>query len=103
MEEYLEPFIEELLHIDEGARNKLIDLGAGDKGSTYYLSHYMYSDLAGYALRVINERIGKPGNTVLRGSCAAGEQIVGRRINDFDWIAGDGSRIVAMSFCVPWS
>lgn len=92
MEEYLEPFIEELLHIDEGARNKLIDLGAGDKGSTYYLSHYMYSDLAGYALRVINERIGKPGNTVLRGSCAAGEQIVGRRINDFDWIAGDGTK-----------
>ena len=35
MEEYLEPFIEELLHIDEGASTKLIDLRAGDKGRTY--------------------------------------------------------------------
>ena len=74
MEEYLEPFIEELLHINEGGKNKLIDLNAGDSGATYYLSQQRYEDLAAYTLRVIKERRGKAGNTVLRGSAVSGAE-----------------------------
>ena len=95
MQDYLEPFIEELLHINEGTKNKLIDLNAGDAGDTYYLSHYLHSDLAKYALDIIRERIGKPGNTVLRGSSLSGDQMVGRKINDFDWADGGGAKDAA--------
>ena len=98
MEEYLEPFIEELLHINEGGKNKLIDLNAGDSGATYYLSQQRYEDLAAYTLRVIKERRGKAGNTVLRGSAVSGaehEQMVGRRMNDFDWASGDNVKDAA--------
>lgn len=90
MENYLDTFTEELLHINEAGRNKLIDLGGGDISKTYYLSHKLHEDTALYALRVLNARIGKIGNTILRGSALAGEQIVGRSINDFEWQGGDG-------------
>ena len=92
MENYLEAFIEELLHINEAGRNKLIDLEAGDLAKTYYLSHKLHEDTAAYALRVVNARFGKTGNTILRGSAIAGEQIVGRNINDFEWRSADGAR-----------
>lgn len=92
MENYLEAFIEELLHINEAGRNKLIDLEAGDLAKTYYLSHKLHEDTSAYALRVVNARFGKTGNTILRGSAIAGEQIVGRNINDFEWRGADGVR-----------
>lgn len=90
MENYLEDYIEELLHINEGSKNKLIDLEAGDLSKTYYLSHKMRFDIAEYALEVIRARIGKVGNTVLRGSAVTGEQVIGRNINDFEWRSADG-------------
>ena len=92
MEEYLEPFIEELLHINEGAKNKLIDLNAGNRSTTYYLSQPTHDNVAAYALRVINDKRGKSGNTVLRGSALTGaenEQIVGRNVKAFEWVSGE--------------
>ena len=91
MENYLEPFIEELLHADDAARNKLVDLYA-DPAKTYLLTHAQHADTAAYALRVLSARLGKVGNTVLRGSALAGEQVIGRDINDFEWRAADGSK-----------
>ncbi len=90
---YLEGFIEGLLHINEGAQNKLIDLEAGDPTKTLYLSHKIYeANLYQYAFDVIKKRIGKVGNTVLKGSALKSEQIRGRDVNDFLWRAGDGSQ-----------
>ena len=97
MEEYLEPFIEELLHINEGAKNKLIDLNAGNRSTTYYLSQPTHDNVAAYALRVINDKRGKSGNTVLRGSALTGaenEQIVGRNVNAFEWVSGENIKDV---------
>ncbi len=93
MDNYLDVFIEELLHVNEGGKNKLIDLYAGDPSKTYFLTNDRYGDaLYEYALAVINEKIGKTGNTILRGSSTKSEQTIGKRINDFDWQSGDGSK-----------
>ena len=91
MENFLEGYTEELLHAGDAAKNKLVDLGAGGS-DTYYLSHKLHRDIALYAIEVIRGRLGKTGNTVLRGSAAAGEQVIGKSVNDFDWRAADGTQ-----------
>ena len=88
--EYLDGFTGELLHINEVADNKLIDLGASGGSGTYFLTHTCI-DLSAYALKVISERIGKTGNTVLLNSAVSGgEQRVNRHLNTFEWAAYDG-------------
>ena len=80
--EYLDGFTGELLHINEVADNKLIDLGASGGSGTYFLTHTCI-DLSAYALKVISERIGKTGNTVLLNSAVSGgEQRVNRHLKD---------------------
>ncbi len=91
MENYLDAYIEDLLHINEVSRNKLVDL-CGELTKTYILSHGLRTDTAAYALSVIRARFGKTGNTVLRGSALSGEQILGRDVNDFEWKGADGTK-----------
>ncbi|MDE7379775.1 MAG: DUF4011 domain-containing protein, partial [Clostridia bacterium] len=88
--QYLDGFIGELLHINEVADNKLIDLGASGGNGTYVLTHTCI-DLSSYTLNVIADRIGKTGNTVLLNSAKnGGEQRVNRNLNTFEWRAYNG-------------
>ena len=90
MKQNIDTFINDLLHIDNVNANKLLDLAAG-KDKAYYL----YADDRDYnsreILKIIGARIGKLGNTVLRGSALAAEQMIGRG-NALDWSDKDGDR-----------
>ncbi len=91
--QYLDGFIGELLHINEVADNKLIDLNAGG-GATFYLSHACV-DLSAYALSTAAARFGKTANTVLLDSAfAGGEQRVTTGANTFSWKSADGKQDV---------
>lgn len=93
--QYLDGFIGELLHINEVADNKLIDLGAGNGAGTYILSHTCI-DLASYAVKTAAERMGKTATTILLDSAkAGGEQRVNRRLNTYGWKSYRGDRDVA--------
>ena len=93
MNDYLYDVITELLHVEEGQTNKLIDLEARDISKTYYLKSDEYPLLGETMLSIIKEKIGRPGNTVLRNSSleTSVEQIVGGNLNVFDWVSADGS------------
>lgn len=96
MNDSINQLISELLHIDEGASNKLIDLEAKDISKTYYLSNPDYENLADYTIDIIKKRIGKPGNTILRNSSysTSNEQRIGGNLNSFDWVDGNGYNLV---------
>lgn len=91
----LDGFIGELLHINDVADNKLIDLGANGGKNTYFLSHTGI-DQSAYTLGVIAERKGKTGNTILLNSALASgsEQRISRHINTFEWRGFDGAKEV---------
>ena len=88
--ENIDMFITDLLHINDGGKNKLIDLEAGDPSKTYYLNREDRESISRYILGVIRARIGKPGNTALLRSSLTPEkeQHVGRDINAVDWVDG---------------
>ena len=91
--QYLDGFIGELLHINEVADNKLIDLNAGG-GATFLLSHACV-DLSAYAVKTAAERFGKTANTVLLNSAlSGGEQRVTTGSNTFSWASADGKQDV---------
>lgn len=91
--QYLDGFIGELLHINEVADNKLIDLNAGG-GATFTLTHACV-DLSAYATATAAERFGKTGNTVLLDSAlSGGEQRVTTGSNTFYWQSWDGKKDV---------
>lgn len=96
--ENVDNFISELLHIEDSDKNKLISLDSGNNSKIFYLSKNGTENLSKYAIEVIRNRIGKPGNTVLRkSSVAVGyEQIVGSDINEFEWADGNGVREAAV-------
>ena len=88
--QYIDGFIGELLHINEVADNKLIDLNACGGAGTYFLSHTC-ADQSAYALATVGERLGKTGTTILLNSAiAGGEQRVNRKLNTFEWRAAAG-------------
>ncbi len=92
--QYIDGFIGELLHINEVADNKLIDLNACCGIGTYVLTHTCV-DLSAYALTTACSRIGKTGNTILLNSAlSGGEQRVNTRLNTFEWQSLSGSRDV---------
>lgn len=90
--ENLNVFILDLLHINDVNRNKLIDLKSGDLKKTFYLYHSLRESISKYVLKIISARLGKPGNTVLRKSAEDenGEQIIGKDVNDLEWRDGEG-------------
>lgn len=97
MENYLDGFIEELLHINDVGKNKLLDLTphtAADFNKVYYLQGANGSVNSEYTLRVIEKRIGKVANTILKQSAlvASEEQIIGKNINLFDWANANGQK-----------
>ena len=88
----LDGYVEELLHVEDVDKNKLVDLYASNKAKTFILS-YEGNFLAKHVLGIIAKRIGKPGNTVMRHSAEVGdEQIVGEDVNYVDWLNADGVR-----------
>lgn len=90
---YIDGFIGKLLHINEVADNKLIDLNAGG-GATFLLSRACV-DLSAYAVKTAAERWGKTGNTVLLNSAlAGGEQRVTTGSNTFSWQSAEGGKDV---------
>ena len=90
----LDDSINDLLHTDDLRGNKLLDLRA-PCGNVYFLSRREEEDFPAYMLRLAAERLGKPGNTLLRGSASAGGQMIGRGVNALDWADGGGRRDVA--------
>lgn len=93
----LNELIAELLHIDEGTSNKLIDLEAKDISKTYYLICAEQDDIADYTVDIIKKRIGKPGNTILKGSSISpsNEQRLSNNLNIFEWVSADGEKDTA--------
>lgn len=92
MNDYINEMVTELLHIDEGATNKLIDLEARDIAKTFYLTSSSHSNVGEYAISIIKERIGKVGNTILKDSSLSPsfEQRLGNNLNMFEWRGADG-------------
>ena len=89
----IDMFTTDLLHINEGNKNKLIDLEAGDLSKTLYLRRDDRESTGAYALKAIARQIGAVGSTMLRRSALVPEkeQIVGAQVNYFDWSGADGS------------
>ena len=100
IQQNIDKFIEDLLHIEDVTKNKLLDIYAGDESKTYLISYDELAQmpssytLSQYILSVILKRIGKPGNTVMRKSSAltSEEQIIGKEINAIDWVSANGQR-----------
>ncbi len=90
----LNELISELLHIDEGTSNKLIDLEAKDIAKTYYLSNSSQDNIYEYTIDIIKKRLGKPGNTILKNSSlsTSGEQRIGNNLNMFEWVGADNEK-----------
>ncbi len=90
----IDEFVVDLLHIDDGNKNKLMDLGAGDRAASYYLTHSLQANPSAYLLEVIRKRFGKTGNTVMRGSAPEpeSEQFLSLGANDVEWADGNGTR-----------
>ncbi len=93
MIDFIEDYVNELLHCEETTKNKLVDLEAGDKSKTVYLSCKNREQTCAEMVQIISERTGLMGNTVLRGSAKLknNEQIIGHGLNVFDWVSADGS------------
>ena len=92
--ENLESFITDLLHIQEGNKNKLIDLVGDDPDKVYFLYRDDRGSNSRYVLNVIRSRIGKPANTALRCSSDVPDKelYVGPESNAVDWRDGNGRR-----------
>lgn len=93
MTDFIEDYVNELLHCEEATKNKLVDLEAGDASKTLYLSCENRDYTCAEITRIISERTGLIGNTVLKGSAKLrnNEQIIGHGLNVFNWISADGS------------
>lgn len=85
--QYLDGFIDELLHVNETGKNKLVDLGASGGKDTFYLDHLCAENLSEYTVEVIKNRIGRDANTILLGSALSNrEQSIGNgEVNTFTW------------------
>ncbi len=84
----LDELILDLLHIDEGKTNKLIDLKANKLSDTYYLNYEEVKDNAYIMMETIKDRKGKQGNTILLNSAKNGnEQPLGAS-KAFSWKNG---------------
>lgn len=88
MNRNIETFINDLLHINSIGANKLLDLDS-PKEKTFYLFADDRKENAKGIISIISGRIGKIGNTVLRGSALMGEQQIGVG-NALDWEDADG-------------
>ena len=91
MKHNIDTFINDLLHIDNVNSNRLLDLLTTGKDRVYYLFADDRDNNAAQILEIISARIGKIGNTVMRGSALAEEQLVGRG-NALDWGDYEGKR-----------
>lgn len=91
MAEYLDLFIQDLLHLDDLRANRLLDIGdisgntESDRGKAYKLSCPDGDDAAAM-LRLIRTRRGKPSNrTILRGSALIRSTVENPLAEKWDW------------------
>ncbi len=97
LHENINKFIEDLLHVQDVKNNKLLDVYAGNLDSTFLIQRGSFENFSKYIIEIIQRRIGKPANVVLKNSSltSAREQIVGLDINALDWTDGKGKRDAA--------
>ena len=91
MEDFLESYITELLHINEIKDNKLINLNGNRLDRTLFIKDEDMDSLSSKIINLINEHYGKPGNTMLKDSALGQEQIVGKKGNVLSWVCADGT------------
>ena len=68
MRDYLYDVVSELLHVEEGLTNKLIDLYARDVTKTFFLYNEDNPFLSEYVLTIIKEKLGRSASSVLKNS-----------------------------------
>lgn len=90
----LNDYLVDLLHINEGRTNKLIDLGAADGKNAYYLTVDGVESPLFAAHAIVMNRFGKIGTTMLLDSAKdlQNEQRIGDPDNSFSWVGVNGSR-----------
>ncbi len=95
--ENINGFIEDLLHVQDVKNNKLLDVFAGNLETTFVIQRGMFENFSKYILEIIQKRIGRPANVVLKNSALVSgrEQIVGMDINALDWLNAKGERDAA--------
>ena len=93
----LNDYLVDLLHINEGRTNKLIDLEAGDGKNAYYLTVDGVQSPLFAALSIVRSRFDKIGTTMLLDSARdrLNEQRIGDPENSFSWVGVNGSRDTA--------
>ncbi len=89
MADYLDAFITDLLHLDDGRNNKLLDVSADgarkDGDRTYVLTRHTDDD-GGAMLNTIARRVGKlSNNTVLDSSSLMKNSAVNVNVEKWDW------------------
>ena len=94
LNETITTFINDLLHIGDVKKNKLLNVYAGKPENTFILKETTFVNFSSYVLSTIQERIGKPATVALKNSSinSQKEQIVGVNINTFDWTDGYGNK-----------
>lgn len=84
----LENYILELLHINDYNSNNLIDINCKRDNSILLSSDF--GPTYAHILRIIKDRIGLVGNTVLKdSSLTRSEQMIGKDLNLFNWSFSD--------------
>ena len=94
LQENINSFINDLLHIGDVKRNKLLNVFAGKPENTFILQNSLFVNFSAYVLSLIQERIGKPATVALKNSSlnSENEQIVGVNVNSLDWTDGLGNK-----------
>ncbi len=95
LKQTLNSFMNDLLHIQDVKRNKLLNVYASKPENTFIIEKKSeYSNFCGHVLSIIRERIGKPATVALKNSSVASskEKILGQNVCSFDWVNGVGER-----------
>lgn len=95
LKQTLNSFMNDLLHIEDVKRNKLLNVYASKPENTFIIEKKSaYSNFSGHVLSIIRERLGKPGTVALKNSSiiVEKEQITGPNACSFDWKNGVGER-----------
>lgn len=91
----LEKYITELLHVDEGTGNKLINLGSKPR-DTFVIKPSDGMSVVGYGKYffeyILKPHFGRIATTVMRNSAKDAEQIIGPGTNVVDWDNFDGEK-----------
>ena len=88
----IEHFLVDLLHIEDIAGNRLLDLDGDGAAKTYYLYGQEESRFLFNLTLLAKERYGKAGTLILRRSALGEEQRIGQSVKFVDWECADGTK-----------